>query len=89
MDNETQMDFENINIQKNVNDFACLIEEGREAEIDKVIDEIEKKTQMEVAIVTINSLRGKMIDELAFSLFNKFGIGKKDENKLWCWRFNT
>ena len=80
MDNETQMDFENINIQKNVNDFACLIEEGREAEIDKVIDEIEKKTQMEVAIVTINSLRGKMIDELAFSLFNKFGIGKKDEN---------
>ncbi len=80
MEKEIQFDFENINIQKNVNDFACLIEEGCEAEIDKVIDEIEKKTQMEVAVVTIDSLQGKTIDELAFSLFNKFGIGKKDEN---------
>ena len=80
MNNEAQMDLENINIQKNVNDFALIIEEGCEAKIDKIIDDIERKTLMEIAVVTVNSLNGKSIDEMALTLFNKFGIGKKEEN---------
>jgi uncharacterized membrane protein YgcG len=77
---ENQIDFESIDIRKNVSDFACIIEEGCEAKVDDIIKKIESKTSMEIAVVTINSLQGRTIDELAFKLFNKFGIGKKEEN---------
>jgi uncharacterized membrane protein YgcG len=73
-------DPENINIEDNVSDFAGLIENRYITKIDKVIRSIEGKTTAEVAVVTVNSLKGKSIDKLAFHLFNKFGLGKKDEN---------
>lgn len=73
-------DLENINVEDNVSDFAGLIENKYITKIDKVIRSIESKTTAEVAVITINSLKGKSIDKLAFHLFNKFGLGKKDEN---------
>src|SRR4030066_1792827 len=73
-------DPENINVENNVSDFAGLIENRYITKIDKVIRSIEGKTTAEVAVVTVNSLEGRSIDKLAFHLFNKFGLGKKDEN---------
>src|SRR4030042_2927105 len=73
-------DPENINIEDNVSDFAGLIENRYITKIDKVIKSVEGKTTAEVAVVTVNSLKGKSIDKLAFHLSNKFGLGKKDEN---------
>jgi len=77
---EDKSDLENINIEDNVSDFAGLIEDKYITKIDKAIRNIEGRTTAEVAVITIKSLKGKSIDELAFHLFNKFGIGKKDEN---------
>ncbi len=77
---ENKSDPENIDVEDNVSDFAGLIEDKYITKIDKVIRNIEGRTTAEVAVITINSLKGKSIDELAFHLFNKFGIGKKDEN---------
>lgn len=74
------IDPEDINVENNVSDFAGLIESKYIAKIDKVIRSIEGRTTAEVAVITIGSLKGKSIDELAFHLFNKFGLGKKDEN---------
>lgn len=73
-------DLEDINVENNVSDFAGLIENKYITKIDKVIRSIEGKTTAEVAVITIDSLKGKSIDKLAFQLFNKFGLGKKDEN---------
>ncbi len=74
------IDLNNIDIRDNVSDFAGIIGDKYINGIDKVIWDIENKTSIEIAIITINSLEGRSIDELALQLFNKFGIGKKDEN---------
>lgn len=73
-------DLENINVEDNVSDFAGLIENKYSTKIDKVIRSVEGKTTAEIAVITVNSLEGRSIDKLAFHLFNKFGLGKKDEN---------
>jgi len=77
---EDKSNLENIDVEDNVSDFAGLIEDKYITKIDKVIRNIEGRTTAEVAVITIKSLKEKSIDELAFHLFNKFGIGKKDEN---------
>lgn len=71
---------DDIDIKKNVNDFANIIEPGYEEKIDKVIVDIEARTTAEVAVVTMESIEGMSIDDAAYRLFNKFGIGKKKEN---------
>lgn len=60
----------------NVNDFAHIIDEEYESQIEDLIKELEDKTTAEVAVVTIDSLEGKSIEEYAFGLFNAWGIGK-------------
>jgi len=71
---------EDINIEHNVSDFAGIIEPGFEGRIDSVIAGIEARTTAEVAVITLDTLEGMSIDDAAFKLFNKFGVGKKKEN---------
>ncbi len=73
-------DLGDINVEDNVSDFAGLIDSRYIKKIDKVIRDIESKTTIEVAVITIDSLRGEPIEKLAFRLFNKFGVGKQDIN---------
>ena len=69
-----------IDIRQNVSDFAGLIEPGYERKIDDIIVNIEARTTAEVAVVTLDTLEGMSIDDAAYKLFNKFGVGKAKEN---------
>ena len=69
-----------IDISQNVSDFAGIIETGFIEKIDECIRDLEEKTTVEIAVITVKSLEGRPIDEVALELFNKFGVGKKDEN---------
>ncbi len=73
-------DFNNIDIKDNVSDLAGIIEPEYIKRIDKVIRNIEDKTTIEIAVITVNSLGGRPIDKLALQLFNKLGVGKEDED---------
>jgi len=73
-------DLSGIDIEDNVNDFAGIIDSRYIKKIDKVIRDIECRTTIEVAVVTIDSLKGEPIDEFALQLFNKFGVGKENIN---------
>ncbi len=73
-------DLSGINVENNVSDFAGIIDSKYVKKIDKLIRGIESKTTIEVAVITIDSLKGESIDKLAFRLFNKFGVGKKETN---------
>ena len=75
-----RIDINNIDIRDNISDFAGIIDPEYIGRIDKAIKNIENKTTIEIAIITIDSLEGRPIDELALQLFNKFGIGKKNDN---------
>ena len=73
-------DLEGINVENNVSDFAGIIDSRYIKKIDRVIRDIESKTTIEVAVITIDSLKGEPIDKFALRLLNKFGVGKKDSN---------
>jgi len=73
-------DLSSIDIEDNVSDFAGIIDSRYIKKIDKVIRDIECRTTIEVAVVTIDSLKGEPIDEFALRLFNKFGVGKENIN---------
>lgn len=81
MDNNGEVkDLNHIDIYNNINDYAGIIEEEFIEKIDRSIKSIEDITSVEIAIVTVESLEGRPIDEVALELFNKFGVGKKDYN---------
>ena len=63
-----------------VSDFDNVIDKDYEDKTDTLIRDLEEKTTAEIAVLTIESLGGKTIDEYAFGLFNNWGIGKEDKN---------
>lgn len=49
----------------------------QEVELNKIISDYEKKTSIEIGVITINSLGDTSIEEYADQQFNRIGIGKK------------
>jgi uncharacterized protein len=63
-----------------LNDFAGILSYEQKQEIEKKLIEIENKTTNEIAVLIINSLEGKSIEEYANEIFNSWGIGKKGKD---------
>ena len=59
-----------------VNDFAEVIDDDVENQIDIYLKDYEKKTDVEIAILTIPSLNGRDISDYAPSIGEKWGVGK-------------
>lgn len=60
-----------------VNDFAAVLDPGERADLERQLADLEVATSAEVALVTVNTLSGRPIEEYANALFNTWGIGKK------------
>lgn len=69
-----------IDIKDNVSDLAGMLSRKDIRSIDRAIRSIECKTDAEIAVITVDSLGGRNIDEVAVELFDSFGIGKKGLN---------
>jgi uncharacterized protein len=63
-----------------VNDFAYLLSDSAQAELEARLVKLEKETTAEVSVVTIMSLENDTIEDYAAGLFQSWGIGKKDKN---------
>ena len=63
-----------------VNDFAQILDSDSVYDLETLIADIEEETRAEIAVVTIDSLEGITIEEYAAELFEKWGIGKADED---------
>jgi uncharacterized protein len=63
-----------------VNDFAKVMTIGEVKTLDAILANYEKKSTIEIAIVTIPSLEGQSIEEYTIGLAQKWGVGKKDKN---------
>ena len=59
-----------------VTDLANVIDPGTEAEIVARLDQLERQTSSEVAVVTVPSLDGVPVDDYAVRLFKEWGIGQ-------------
>ncbi|MBN2073055.1 MAG: TPM domain-containing protein [Actinobacteria bacterium] len=63
-----------------VNDYAGILDAATAADLENLITNIEKDTTAEIAIVTVENLQGITVEEYAVKLFEKWGIGKKEED---------
>lgn len=64
-----------------VTDMANILTKETEAEINRRISELEAKNGVEIAVVTVpDTSPSKSPKEFATTLFNYWGIGKKDAN---------
>ena len=64
-----------------VNDFANVIDAKSRDRLNELCTALDQNAHAQAAIVTIESLRGAPIEHYATSLFNKWGIGHKNDNR--------
>jgi len=63
-----------------VSDFAGIMSNETKAQISDLCTSIEKATGAEIAVVTVPSLEGMVVEEYAVKLFKEWGIGKKGKD---------
>jgi uncharacterized protein len=64
-----------------VNDFAHALDAGSAQRLEAYCANLERVTGAQMAIVTVDSLDGEPIDDVANRLFREWGIGKKGKDE--------
>jgi len=64
-----------------VNDFATVIDANTKDQLAALCTELDRKTNAQVAIVTVPTLAGSSIEDYAVHLFNEWEIGHKADNR--------
>lgn len=63
-----------------VSDYASLLSREEAQGLESKLQAFEKSSGYEIAVVTISSLEGEEIADVAQQFFEKWGIGKKESN---------
>ena len=63
-----------------VQDYAKILSVEQVSALENKLEAFERQTTNEIAVVTIPSLDGDTIENVAQEIFTKWGIGKKDKN---------
>ncbi len=63
-----------------VSDYAGIIDDNTEAQINALAAQIEQNSTVEIAVLTVPSLDGGDIDQFAVETFHDWGVGQKDVN---------
>jgi uncharacterized protein len=64
-----------------VNDFGKIINANAKQHLTAVCVELDQKTRAQIAVVTVDTTGGTPIGDYAHLLFNKWGIGHKEDNR--------
>jgi len=73
-------DFAALKPQGYVSDFANVVDPASRAELERYCANLEQSTGTQLALVTLPSLQGEPVEDVANALFRAWGIGKKGEN---------
>lgn len=69
-----------------INDFANVIDDSVEEELETIISAFEEKTSNEITVVTITSLEGENLEDYSIRLAEDWGVGKAEyEEFRKCW----
>jgi len=63
-----------------VNDFAGVMDEATEAQVEATVRGVMAATSAEIVVVTVPSLGGQTVEQYAVDLFAAWGIGKARED---------
>lgn len=64
-----------------VNDFARVVDSESAAELEGYCARVEKATGVQIALVTLETLEGEPVEDVANDLFRRWGIGQKGEDE--------
>ena len=64
-----------------VNDFANVVDASSAAALERYCTDVEQSTGAQMAIVTIDSLDGEPIEDVANRLYRQWGVGKKGKDE--------
>lgn len=77
----TAADWKALKATGYVNDFAGVLSPGSVRQLNDYCARLEKATGAQIAIVTIETLDGEPVDEVANLLYRQFGVGQKGKNE--------
>jgi uncharacterized protein len=78
---EWAVDWKTFQPQGYVSDFAHVIDANSKARIEAYAAEVERSTGAQMALVTIASLEGEPIEDVANTIFRAWGVGQKGKNE--------
>jgi len=64
-----------------VSDYSNVFDTEAKKSLTALCQEIDQKTNAQIAVVTVESLGGVPIESYAHALFNEWGIGHKEDNR--------
>lgn len=72
-----------------VNDFAGVLSDGTTLRLERLSRELLQKTGATVAVAVVPDLQGISVEQFATELFEKWGIGKKGEDRALLFLVST
>lgn len=75
------IDVSTLEPQGYVSDFAGVIDAPAKQDLEQYLARVQKVTGAEIALVTIQTLDGAPIEDVANSLFRRWGVGSKQNNE--------
>ncbi len=75
------LDLNSLKPQGYVNDFAHVLDDSSRAQLEDYCGRVEKATGVQMAIVTLETLDGEPIEDVANALYRKWGVGKKGKDE--------
>jgi uncharacterized protein len=74
------IDITTLKPQGYVSDFAGVVDAASRQQLEQYCASLEQSSGIQLAIVTLPSLNGEPVDQVANDLFRKWGIGQKGAN---------
>jgi len=75
------VDWKALKPQGYVSDFANVIDSGSKAQLEAYCTTVEQSTGAQIALLTIPSLEGEPIEDVANTIFRAWGVGQKGKNE--------
>jgi uncharacterized protein len=75
------VDWKALKPQGYVSDFAGVIDAQSKSELENYAARVQLQTGAEMALVTIQSLNGEPIEDVANTIFRTWGVGKKGKDE--------
>jgi uncharacterized protein len=75
------VDWKSLHPQGYVSDFARVVDAGTRQQLEDYSAALERATKVQIALVTIPSLQGEPIDDVANTIARAWGVGQKGDNE--------
>ena len=75
------LDLKSLKPQGYVSDFAHALDAQSRAQLEDYCGRVEKATGVQMAIVTLDTLDGNPIEDVANTLYRQWGVGKKGKDE--------